>query len=51
MARNLTDALNQVLRHEKQVRFAAVGALTDTAFEARKALQVAMPQVLDRPTR
>jgi hypothetical protein len=50
MARNLTDALNQVLRHYKQVRFAAVGALNDTAFEARKAVQVAMPQVLDRPT-
>jgi hypothetical protein len=50
MARNLSDALRQVLRHEKQARFAAIGALIDTAFEARKAVQVAMPQVLDRPT-
>lgn len=48
--KTLTAILRDVDRQAKQVRFAAIGALTDTAFECRKAVQRAMPQVFDRPT-
>lgn len=47
---SLARALVQALRPAKQLRFAAEQALTDTLFAARKAVQVAMPQVFDRPT-
>jgi hypothetical protein len=46
----LAAALAQSLRPAKQMRFAAEQALNDTLFVARKAVQVAMPQVFDRPT-
>jgi hypothetical protein len=50
MTQSLARALAQALRPAKQLRFAAEQALNDTLFAARKAVQVAMPQVFDRPT-
>lgn len=50
MTQSLARALVQALRPAKQLRFAAEQALNDTLFAARKAVQVAMPQVFDRPT-
>jgi hypothetical protein len=50
MTPSLAAALRDTLKVLKQERFAAIGALNDTAFEVRKAVQVAMPQVFDRPT-
>jgi len=47
---SLAAALAQALRPAKQLRFAAEQALNDTLFASRKAVQVAMPQVFDRPT-
>ena len=49
-AQSLAAALVQALRPAKQLRFAAEQALNDTLFAARKAVQVAMPLVFDRPT-
>lgn len=50
MTQSLAAALAQALRPAKQLRFAAEQALNDTLFASRKAVQVAMPQVFDRPT-
>lgn len=50
MTQSLARALAQALRPARQMRFAAEQALNDTLFAARKAVQVAMPQVFDRPT-
>jgi hypothetical protein len=47
---SLVRALEQALRPAKQLRRAAEQSLNDTLFVARKAVQVAMPQVFDRPT-
>jgi len=46
-AQTLSDQLANLA---KQQRFAAVGALTDTAFEMRAAVQTAMRSGFDRPT-
>jgi hypothetical protein len=48
--RSLAAVIRETAKVVKQERFAAVGALRDTGFEIRKAVQVAMPQVFDRPT-
>lgn len=47
---SLAALLRDTARIQKQERFAAIGALRDTGFEIRKAIQTAMPQVFDRPT-
>jgi hypothetical protein len=50
MTQSLAAALAQALRPARKLHFAAEQALNDTLFAARKAVQVAMPQVFDRPT-
>lgn len=51
MASPLTTLLNlQLARAVEAAQRAAIGALNDTAFEARRAVQAAMPVALDRPT-
>jgi hypothetical protein len=50
MTQSLLAALAQALRPVRQVRNAAEQALNDTLFDARKAVQVAMKTVFDRPT-
>lgn len=50
MSQSLASALAQALRPARQMRNAAEQALNDSLFAARKAVQVAMPQVFDRPT-
>jgi len=47
---NLAAVMRHVDQVAKQQRFAAIGALVDTAFEVRKAMQAAMRASFDRPT-
>ena len=47
--KQLTAHLNRIQR--KQIPFATAKALTQTAFDVRRALQNALPRRLDRPTK
>lgn len=48
---DIDNAMRHLNRFErKQIPFAASQALNDTAFNARKAVQVQLPRKLDRPT-